>query len=188
VDYQGTSLAWGIDPYRGPETTRFFEDHVPLFAKIAYFNGYMLGSIDNALFASELGLLGLWEMKPIWMSDSEVIMIRPVESGVFVSNLARTFFMRGLEPKEFKEEKVATYPAIEWSVAHNLVDSSKFLDASLGLTGGMSALWMSKEGLCLGLSTGLFLNLTQARLAPLTEGNTGATLAAGNTAISTILR
>ena len=189
VYYGGASLAWDVDTYNGPPTDRQFETSVPLFNHLAGFNGYILGSIDNALFACEIGKPGLWEMKPIWMSDTDIIMIKAVASdgaqpfgGIFVSDTKRQFFLSGLDPRNLAEGKVADYPAIEWGVAHGYADASDFSDAS-----GRVGAWFSRKGLCLGTAQGGFTNVMHTKIAIPSTGTAGACLIKGHNIIS-ILR
>lgn len=181
VYYGGLALSWAVDPYIGPETNRYFVDHVPYFAKVAYFNGYMLGAIENALYSSDLGLLGCWEMKPVWMSNSDITMIKPIEGGVFISDGTKQFFLAGNEPKNFIERKIANYPALEWSVAHGFVDASEFSESS-----GLAAVWFSTKGKCVGFADGTFKNITKEQVVIPSEFVSGATLIDGNNIISTL--
>jgi hypothetical protein len=162
--YNHTAIPWTVDSFgRRPETSRHFVDHVPLFSKIAYFNGYILGAIGNALFASEMGKFGLWNMKPVWMSNSDIIMIKPVVSetfqplgGVYVSDRGRISFLAGLNPRKFSEPRLTHYAAIEWAVAHGYADGAAF-----GERPGLCAAFMTTEGLCLGYPDGTLVNVTQ---------------------------
>lgn len=188
VYYNGTALSWAVDTYIGPETNRFFIDHVPFFSKIAYFNGYMLGSIGNALYVSELGLLGCWEMKPVWMSNSTIIMIKPVvtdsvppSGGVFVSDGSRITYLGGLAPRNFAEPRVTNYPALEWAVAHNLVDGSLFGEKS-----GLCAAFQTTKGLCLGYPDGTLVNVIQGNINVPAGFVSGATLIDKHNIISTL--
>jgi len=181
VYYGNTVISWAVDPYIGPETNRYFETTVPYFSHIAYFNGYMLGAIGNALFVSELGLLGLWEMKPIWMSNSDLIMVRPVEGGVFISDRTKQFYLNGIEPNKFTERKIANYPAFEWSDSCSLVDAARFTDSS-----GLAATWFSSKGQCVGFADGTFKNITIDKIIMPTTGTLGASLVIGHNLISTL--
>jgi hypothetical protein len=185
--FQNTAISWAVDPYVGPETNRYFITDVPFFSKIAYFNGYILGFIENALYASELGLLGLFEMKPVWMSNSDGIMIKPVSDGVFISDRNKQYFLRGLEPKAFKEEPVAGYPALEWSVETELLQVSRFAEiaANVSVSDGFCAKWASTEGVCLGFDNGKFLNVTEERINIPPVFIAGAGITNGHFSIST---
>lgn len=186
--YRGATLSWLLDVYTGAPTDRIFADPVPLFDHIATFNGHVLGSIDNALFASERGKPGLWDTEPVWMTDTRITMIKPVvtdampvSGGVFVSDEKRQVFLGGLDPREFAEPRIASYPAIEWSVAHGLLDASAFSELT-----GLVGVWQSARGLCLGFPTGQIINATQ-KVIKMPEGYTsGATLIAGSNIISTL--
>lgn len=186
--YGGIAIPWTVDRYEGSETNRYFEDHVPFFEHIAYFNGYMLGSIENALYASELGLLGCWEMKPVWMSNSRITMVKPVVTasfpvtgGIFVSDLSRISYLAGLDPLRLSEPRNTNYPALEWSVAHGYADGSKF-----GERPGLCAVFTTTRGKCLGYPDGTVINVTQKAIT-LPEGLTsGASLINGHNIISTL--
>jgi len=167
IFYDGASNTWDIDVYNGPDTTRYFEESVPKFSHIAVFNGYMLGFIDNALYASEHGSFGLWNMIPVWFSDSRGLMIKPVYNGVFISNESRQYFLEGAVPEDFKENLVAEYPAYEWSDAIDYVDSSDVIPETVGLC----AVWWSHKGLCIGTAGGQFAELIKKKIIVLKAKN-----------------
>lgn len=187
--YNHTAIPWTVDAYgRRPETSRHFVDHVPLFSKIAYFNGYVLGSIGNALFASEMGKFGLWNMKPVWMSNSDIIMIKPVVSetfqpvgGVYVSDRGRISFLAGLNPRKFSEPRLTHYAAIEWAVAHGYADGGTF-----GERPGLCAAFMTIKGLCLGYPDGTLVNVTQKAIKIPSGFVSGACLIDEHNIISTL--
>jgi hypothetical protein len=188
VYYNHTAIPWTVDAYVGPETNRYFEDHVPLFKHIAYFNGYVLGAIGNALYASELGLAGCWEMKPIWMSNSDIIMVKPVvtdtfppSGGVYVSDGSKISYLGGLNPRNFAEPRTTNYPALEWSVAHGLIDGSLF-----GEKPGLCAVFQTTKGLCLGYPDGALVNVMQKTINIPAGFVSGATLIDDNNIISTL--
>jgi hypothetical protein len=188
VYYGGLALSWAVDAYVGPETNRYFVDHVPFFSKIAYFDGYMLGAIGNALYASELGSLGLWEMKPVWMSNSTIIMVKPVvtdtfppSGGVYVSDGSKISYLGGLEPRKFAEPRTTNYPALEWAVAHGLIDGALFGERS-----GLCAVFQTTKGLCLGYPDGTLVNVMQKAIKIPAGFTSGACLIDDHNIISTL--
>jgi len=185
VYYQSTALSWDVDTYTGPPTDRVFESSVPFFDHIATFNGFVIGAIDNALFASELGKPGLWCMEPIWMSDTRIQMIAPVlgtaeQGGVFCSDQKRTYFLAGLNPPELVEQKQSGSPAIEWTLAHESIDLSTFSEFK-----GLGRVWRSTKGLSIGMPSGQIFDCTQKVIKQPTGYISGATAIIGTNIIST---
>jgi len=194
IYYNHIAISWPVGTYIGPETNRYFETTVPKFAKIAYFNGYMLGAIGGHLYCSELddatenGALGLFELKAVWDTNTDILMIKPVitdtyppTGGVFVSDRKRITYLGGVNPKEFSEPRTTNYPALEWSAAHELIDGSLFGEKS-----GLCAVFGTTKGLCLGYPDGQLVNATQGKIKLPAGLAYGATLIDGNNIITTM--
>jgi len=184
VYQDGVSWPWVVDIYNFGETFKRFETTVPVFDHIEVHNGYMLGSIGNALYASELGKMGLWCMKDPILLPSKIIMIKHVKQGVFVSDEKSVYFMSGLDPHTFSVgDPVSPYPAYEWSDAIDYIQGSEVKDYE---TPGLCAIWNSKEGLCLGTPDGILLNLIRKKIIMPDTGTTGASLLRGFNVITSI--
>jgi len=188
VYYRGSALTWSLDTYTGPTTSRQFASTVPLFDHIAMFNGIMLGAYDNHLFAAEPGKPGLWEMLPIWSTDTDITMIRPVvtdslpiSGGVYISDGKRITYLGGLNPAEFVETRVTTYPALEWSAACSLIDGALFGEKS-----GLCGVFGTTKGLCIGYPDGGLINVTQNKIRLPTGYTAGATLIKNHNIITTL--
>jgi len=177
----GVRSAWPTGTYAGPTTTRQFQD-APVGTHLAAHNGRVIVSVDNALFFSEPYAPGLFDLKLFWQLPTEIIMVRSVDSGLFVSDKNDTYFLAGTSPLDFIQRKVVSCPAHEWSVAHDDVELE-----DLGLDEvGLGIVWSSKQGLCIGLPSGRMRNLTKERLDYPLAYNKGACLVCGYHVINTM--
>jgi hypothetical protein len=184
----GICEAWAIDSYKGVITSRQFAAYAPIFDHLAAYNGMILFSYDNHLFATEPGKPGLWETVPVWSTDTRIIMIKPVvtdtfpvSGGVFVSDEKRLTYLGGLNPWDFAEPRTTNYPALEWSVSHELLDGSLF-----GEKPGLCAVFSTSKGLCLAYPDGQLINATQNKIKLPAGLSIGATLIDGHNIISTM--
>lgn len=85
----------------------------------------------------------------------------PVSSGIFLGTETETMYLDGADPQEFVRRQVAPYGTVlgtEYYVRNDVL-----LD---GKQPGMSPVWMSKTGLCLGEEGGTMQNLTSDRVIP----------------------
>ena len=177
----GVRAAWPTGTYAGPTTTRQFTD-APTGTHLAAHDGRVIVAVDNALFFSEPYAAGLFDLKLFWQLPAEIIMVRSVDSGLFVSDKNDTYFLAGTSPLDFTQKKIASYPAHEWSVAHDMIELD---DLDMGEE-GLGIVWSSKQGLCMGLPSGKMKNLTKERLIYPTAYNKGACLVCGYHIINTM--
>ena len=98
----------------------------------------------------------------------DIVMIQPVDNGIFVSTEKKTYFLGGADPKAFELKEAAQYPSIEWSNTIEKVDASE-----IGIDGGLCAVWASREGAILGFSTGQILNLNKNKVVYPDDATTG---------------
>jgi len=184
IFHGGASWPWNVDTYNAGETFKYFAPTVPVFNHIEVHHGYMLGSIDNALYASELGRFGLWHMKSPAMLPSKILMIKHVEQGCFVSDEKKIYFFKGLDPHQFSVgDPVSPYPVYEWA---DCIDYIQGTEVKGYETPGMCAIFNCKEGLCLGTPDGQLLNLTRKKIINPDTGAAGASLLRGFNIIYTV--
>jgi hypothetical protein len=55
-----------------------------------------------------------------------IILIAPVQDGIYVSTEKAIYFLSGLNPKEWACTAVCEYPAVEWARCQTLVDPTFF--------------------------------------------------------------
>lgn len=176
-----TSWEWQVDTYTGAPTTTKWEETIPLFNHIELFSGRMLGSIDNILYWSELDQFGLFSKEHFVGFGSDVIMIKAVTNGLFVSDRQKQYFLEGLNPFTWTLNEIAEYPALEWSDRIKLSDGMAIkLDVPK-----LCGLWLSEEGPCLGLPSGDLINLIKDKIN-YPKATTGAAFIYGNQLIQSL--
>lgn len=156
----GTSYTWGKGEYAGPDTNRVFSGPVP-GNHLTEFAGRMLISEGSVIWVSELYDFGLYDKAERFVQfNTKVLMMKPVDAGLFVSTERFTYFLEGLSPTQWKPWKLAGYPAVEWSDAIDYVNS-----VDLGFEqSGLCPLWASPEGAIMGLPTGQIINLNKDKV------------------------
>lgn len=166
--YNGVSYAWNLGTYTGVETNRQFEAP-PIGIHLAVFKSRMFIAEDKILWWSEPFNFDLYNKAESFIQFHEnIIMIQPVDAGIFISTTKKIYFIGGSFPGEIEQSEVAQYPAIEWSNTIEKVDAS-----DIGLEGGLSALWASKEGAIIGFPVGQILNLNKNKVVYPDDATTG---------------
>jgi len=184
VVHEWERKAWNVEPYWVQNSKRYFESTVPAFEHIEMHHGHMLGSIGNALYRSEIGSPGLFSSKIPVLFPSRIIMIKHVESGVFVSDESQIWFLRGIDPHKFAlGDPVSPYPVVEWGDCQEYINGSEVAGYEQP---GQCALWISREGLCMGTNTGQHYNLTRQKIIYPSSGRQGAALIRGFQVIHTL--
>lgn len=175
------SLPWPEQAHVGAETSRSFSG-APLGTHIAFFAGRMWISEGSVLWYSEPYAYGKFDLARsfIWLG-SDIRMIKPVATGLFVSDSTATWFFQGTVPKEMTQDQVSSIPVHEWSDAIGLVDGKDFGIPEAGLC----AVWSSDRGLHLGIKDGSVIDLTVDKLV-YPSGVRGASLFNGSTILNTV--
>jgi len=156
----GISSVWGEGSYFGPTTNRHFSGPVPGH-HIAQFDSRILISQDNVLWWSEPFNFDLFNQAESFVQfHTKILMIKPVEAGVFVSTSRNTYFLEGKLPKKWVARKVAGYPAVEWTDAIDYITAA---DLGFEAVGGC-AVWASKEGAIMGFPSGQIANLNKRKV------------------------
>lgn len=182
----GVSTAWPSNTYKGPDTLKEYSP-APVGDHLAYHQGRIWISIDEGgkfpIYCSEPYKPGLFRFaKYHFQFGSHVRMIRPVLGGVWISDAETTGFIASSDTWDGqKYARKSQYPAHEWSDNCRLVDLSK----SQWKVPGLSAVWSSDEGLCIGTSDGQLIIATEDRLVYPT-GASGATVVDGTNVINSI--
>jgi len=182
VIIEGISTSWPLGVYKGPDTLKEYSQ-APVGSHIAYHLGRMWIAVDSDIFVSEPFKPGLFRLAGRFFSFGTVVrMIRPVKNGVWVSDSETTGFISISETWDKQEyERKASIPAHEWSDNHKLVD----LKNTQMQIPGLSAVWSSDDGLCIGTEDGQLINVTENKLI-YPKGSSGATIINDHVAINTI--
>lgn len=174
--------AWPVNTHVGATTTREFYP-APTGTHVAYHMGCVWVVLDDAIFVSEPYAFGKFRLGGrFFQFGSAVRMVRPVAGGVWVSDSAETGFISNAEKfNAMSWRKLSNFPAHEWSENCSLVDLSR---TQLQIP-GLSAVWSSDDGLCVGSSSGeLFVQTRDKLIYP--TGTRGATVVSGANVINNI--
>lgn len=138
---------------------------------VARFRGRLLVADSNTLWYSEPGEPELFDRaRGFKLFEHPVTILAPAADGVFVATQKETAFLAGADPTEWSLTPVSSTGGIlgteVFPEARNLLDE--------GVPTG-AALWMSPDGICLGLDGGEIKNLTGGRWVP-TSATRGAAL------------
>lgn len=158
----GASYDWPVDVYNGPETNLQLSA-APVGNHIAFKpGGLMLIAVGPVLWINHFPyIFGLYSLARGFVNfASDIRMICPVAGGVFVSDSTSTWFLRGTSWFDFVQVQVATYPALEWSLAY---DKVKLQDMGFDVP-GFGRIWASTEGVCVGTDDGTLINLTDGQI------------------------
>jgi len=160
---EGNSFNWPANTYHGPDTNSNFVP-APIGNHIAFMPGGLMLIAEGPVLwiCHEPFAFGLFNQRSGFVQfASDITMVCPVASGVFVSDATKTWFLRGTSWFDFIQVQVANYPALEWSLAHDSVDLK---DAISDNATGFGRIWASPEGVCLGMDDGNMINLTDENI------------------------
>lgn len=159
----GVSGPWPIDVYQGPEDKRNFLP-APVGDLIAFRpGGHIYIAEGPILWINHMPFVfGLFNKRSGFVAfASDIQMICPVASGVFVSDAETIYFLRGTGPVDFVQTKVAGYPAHRGSRTHEPIELKTAISEQAS---GFGWVWSTPEGVCLGLDDGTMLNLTDEKI------------------------
>lgn len=166
------SFPWPEDAYAGPDTTRQFFP-APVGQHLAEYAGRMFIAQGGVLWYSEPYAYGLYDKARCFVQfHSRIILVEPVDMGLFVSDKENIWFISGSEPSKLQPFKRTSYPALEWSAAIDRIEVAK-----LGIDmPGMGVMFASTKGAILGLPDGQIINLTENKVNYPLLGTRGAGL------------
>jgi len=178
----GTNGDWPGYTHRGAPTQRVFYP-APYSNKICVFKGRMWIAVNNVIFPSEPFAFGKFNMaRRFFQFNSNILMMKPVENGVWVSDSEKTGFIADEGKFEaMKWVKKSSFPAHEFSENIELTDYS---DTYLQIP-GLCATWSSNEGKCIGTPDGEIKVVTKNKLYYPT-GTQGATVVDGHNVINSV--
>lgn len=181
------NYAWPVGTYRGPDADIEFASAVPAANHFTFLQNnnkciLAVGSylvlnhlpFQYGLYAPALGTYGF---------ESNVLMVFGVQGGFFVSDDRRIWFFRKVDGGwyAYRQELVADYPALEWSLAY---DKVRLRDVGIDAD-GFGRVFATPEGLCIGADGGVFINLTREKIKYPTGYGSGACLVRDDTVIHT---
>ena len=134
---------------------------------VRYYRGRVWIAQENVLwFTDALGYHLNDPSRGFFQFPQAIDLLEPVTDGFFIG-ADKTYFLAGTHPDEMALREIASYGAVRGTSV--TVDGSlvRVGDQSLN---GLVALWTSPKGICAGASSGVFINLTESRLAMNAEG------------------
>jgi len=173
---------WPATTYYGPTTLKDLSA-APVGTHIAFHKARAWVSVEGAIYCSEPNKPGLFRLAGRgFRFGTDVLMMRPVAGGVWVSDSETTGFISTSEKWDAsKYVRKANVPAHEWSDNCRLVDLSE----SILKIEGLSAVWSSNDGMCVGSPNGELKVITEDNLLYPT-GSSGATVVSDRIAINTV--
>lgn len=179
----GISSPWPVvTTHVGAVTVRAFYD-APIGNHLAFFQQAMWIAEDNVIWVSEPNAFGKFDFsRKYFQFGSNVILIKPVSGGVWVSDESKIGFIASSNKfEDMRWDKKSSFPAHEWSENIELVDLSK---TELQIP-GLSAVWSNDQGICVGTADGELIITTKEKLVYPT-GASGATVVNGYNIINTV--
>ncbi len=176
------SFSWPGYLHVGVDTLRHFSP-APLGTHICYFQDCMWIVVGSTIFVSEPFAVGKFRLAAKGFPfGTDVRMIKPVKTGIWVSDSEKTgFILAGEKFEQMFFAKKSPFPAHEWSENIELVDLSQ---TELQIP-GLSAIWSSDAGLCIGTEEGQLIVSTEKKLIYPT-GSLGATVVNGHNVINSV--
>jgi len=131
-----------------------FKAHPPPGQIITYFNGRLYIAKGPVLWFTDAMALGRVDTRTGFKQfPSDILMIRPVGGGLFISDTDETCFMSGASPDKASLHSVgkAAIPGSDLSIQGSLF--SKEIQGSV-------AFFTTEDGICMGLSDGTVIPIT----------------------------
>lgn len=136
---------------------------------LGYYNGRAYVGSGRFLWYSQPYEYELFDWVSGFITFPEALKtFAPISTGIYLGTETETMYLEGADPSEFIRKQVAPYGTVLGTEMY--VRNDVLLE---GNQPGMSPVWMSKTGLCLGAEGGVMQNLTSDRVilpGGLTEG------------------
>ena len=143
---------------------------------IGYYRGIIYVAVNDVLYPSEEFAHELFDLRKGIPLKGHITVFGALDdtdnSGVFICTDRNCGILSGKGPSDFQYVPKMNYGAIEGSLVY--VDGSLFGDDSAGAR--MLPMWMSREGICVGLPNLTIRNLTRTRYSMYVDDGKGASL------------
>jgi hypothetical protein len=134
----------------------------PGFTHFQYAFGRIWGAHGKKLCFSEPNFYGCFRAKNFLPFLEDLVMVAPVEDGLFVSSRTRTWFLQGQAPQDMVS-RGAGNGAMPGTLTYAQVEGGGY-EISRKLSQLPSPIWMSSKGFVVGTNNGHLVHLTEARL------------------------
>lgn len=155
--------AAGIGEMNEPLMTQFLSPP-PAGHLIAYYKGHMFVAQDDVLYPSEPYAYELFDLRKFIRLDSKVTMLCALEdrsgdsTGFFIGTEKTCGILAGGGPDTFQYIPKTDYGAVPGACTR--VDGNLYADGSIGAR--MLPMWLSDQGVCVGLPGLEVVNLTRS--------------------------
>jgi hypothetical protein len=134
----------------------------PGFSHFQYAFGRIWGTNGKRLLYSDPNFYEWFRAGNFLPFLEDLVMVAPVDDGLFVSSRARTWFLQGQAPQDMASRGVGN-GAVPGTLTYAQVEGGGY-EISRKLSQLPSPIWMSSKGLVVGTNNGHLVHLTEARL------------------------
>lgn len=152
--FDNMATTWTVSEWTATDV----DDHdvVPPGKHICLLSERILIAVGNMLIFTEYGLPGIFNSVDGYvLFESEITMLCPVETGVYVSDQKNIHFLSGANPYEWTKKMVTDYPAMPYGSMQGLTNVSKLGIDSLSMAGIIA----TTTGPVVAMPDGLVVNL-----------------------------
>jgi len=138
----------------------------PLFAHFCQAHGRMWGVSGRNLYFSEPGEYEWFKRGNYLPFMEDLVMVAPVNEGMFVNSLTSTWFLAGTSPKKMKVDRIADGAVPGTLIIAQVPGSMTALDGLLRPKGPQMPLpiWMARTGFVTGSHGGTVTHMTNSAL------------------------
>jgi hypothetical protein len=137
----------------------------PLATEIEHYNGRIYLANDRWLWATELYLYDLVDKTRNFIPfEDPITMVRAVNDGCYVGTTRQLFFLSGLFAQGMKRTTVMDAPVIRGSAVSVPTANVHPAARTQPVPEGDSPVFLTRDGVCLGLDGGQVYNLTRGRV------------------------
>ena len=122
---------------------------------IEYYLGRLYIAKLNRLWYTDALRLNSIDMRMNFLQfPNDIVMVRAVDDGLYVSDTKSTYFIGGTNPKQFVLREIYDYPAISGTDI-SIVGQNINVEYQ-----GSVVLWVGQRGICIGMNGGQTRNIT----------------------------
>lgn len=139
---------------------------VPMATEIEHYKGRIYLANEKLLWATELFLYDLVDRtKGFIQFEHDITMVRAVEDGLYVGTTAQLFFLQGTYSDGLKRSRIIDAPVVPGSsVLAPTADVHPQVKKGGDVPEGTVPVFMTGDGICVGLDGGQVYNLTRSRV------------------------
>jgi len=174
---EGVSAPWAVVDQDGRDRIRFL-DSPPVGKLLASYAGRVWIARDNVIWFTEpFDPYSCSIAENFFMTEGEVTMLLPLETGMFVGTTRGVWFIDGRDPASMDIEKASNDKPIKntaRAVTGDVLSKALANDVDAKFTKPVG-IWLSDSGICVGMQDGTVRNLTQRAVrVPELSGSGGA--------------